>query len=536
MRIIGRLEQQAIDRLWQERTGLPLLILMESAAAAVSRVCRQILSTGSQPAGPAGQVLILAGKGQNGGDAFACARLLAADGYTVVCRELFPARELPPEAAANRRAALAMGLELGPPADRDFTGLGSGSLIVDGIFGAGFRSTRPLPDNVLAVSGQVAAARRQGAQVIAIDLPTGLDADNGVAACGTISADLTVTFVRPKIGLCAAPGRFLAGKVLVEPLGIPDSWVDAAINEQTNTGDRPAYYQIDPAAIAARRPERPPDSHKGLFGKVLLLGGSSGMPGAVILAAEAAARSGAGLLTLAVPAAIAPLVLAARPESLLTELPETGDPAAADTMIERLAAGQTAVAAGPGSGKAVWLARTLPLLIRQANTLVLDADALNLIADNREFYEPLLRARTAEIGLKPAILTPHPGEFRRLAPDIGLQNRQLAARQLALRCGCVIVLKGASTVVAGPDGPIWINPTGHDGLARGGSGDVLCGLIAGFLAQGLTAEDASVCGVYLHGLAAELAAGRLSRRAMLPRDVIAGLGDAFRQAGWESNA
>lgn len=539
MQLIGRNEQQAIDRLWQERTGLPLLILMEAAAAAVCRSCQQLLDAAGCPSGP---VLILAGRGQNGGDALACARQLAASGVRVICREIFPGADLPPEAAANRRAALAMGMELGMLREGDFGRLTAGCLIVDGIFGTGFRSGRSLPPEVLAVSAQIASARAEGVQVVAIDVPSGLDADSGTIAEGTIQPDRTVTFVRPKVGLAAAPGRFLAGEIVVDNIGVPSPWVSEAIDMVRQVSGRPFYDQLDMAMIMSSLPKRPPESHKGMFGKVLLLGGSVGMPGAIALAAEAAARSGAGLLTLGVPASIGALILAARPECLLTLLPEpdadggtAGVEAQArlEVVVQNLIAGQPAVAAGPGSGKSLWLSWTLPLLIRSVSRLILDADALNLIADDTACYFPLLQARPAA-GLPPVILTPHPGEFRRLAPDISLEDRQQAARQLAERSGCVVLLKGASTVIAGPDNRVLINPTGNDGLARGGSGDILSGLIAGLLAQGLNPLQAAACGAYLHGLAADLAAVRLSRRAMLPRDVIESLGAAFRKVGWES--
>jgi NAD(P)H-hydrate epimerase len=176
----------------------------------------------------------------------------------------------------------------------------------------------------------------------------------------------------------------------------------------------------------------------------------------------------------------------------------------------------------------------LPQLIREASQLVLDADALNTIAGDPDKYLELLCDRVNRFNLPPAVLTPHPGEFRRLAPDLDLRDRQQSALELARRCSSVVILKGASTVVADPAGQIWINPTGHDGLARGGSGDVLCGLLAGLLAQGLQPVAAALCGVYLHGLAAEAAAERLSRRTMLPGDLIDSLGEAFRRAGWDT--
>jgi ADP-dependent NAD(P)H-hydrate dehydratase / NAD(P)H-hydrate epimerase len=541
LRIIGRAEQQAIDRLWQQKTGLPLLLLMEGAAWAVSRVCQQSFASLAAECSSAGRILVLAGKGQNGGDALACTRLLGAAGLPVVCRDVFAdeaadkSNNLPPEASLNRQALISLGYQLGKPAESDFADLGRGSIIIDGIFGTGFRASRPLPAAAQEVSRLVAAARERGALVLAIDVPSGLDADSGAVAQGAVQADVTVTFVRSKTGLCASPGRYIAGRVIIDSIGVPDELAEAAIGQvRQQTGQNPCY-QTDAAEIRALCPKRPLDSHKGLFGKVLLLGGSPGMPGAILLAAEAAARSGAGLVYLGVPETSAAAILAARPEILLTGLPESlPDPACYQPIIAKLAQGQSAVAAGPGAGQAAWLDEALKYLIIRARQLVLDADALNHMAARMDDYLTLIHERVQRYGLPPAILTPHPGEFRRLAPDILLDDRQRAAEQLAARSQCIVVLKGASTVVAEPDGPVWINPTGNQGLARGGSGDVLCGLITSLLGQGLTAGDAAVAGVYLHGLAADIAAAEMSRLAMLPGDVIACLGEAFRQAGWEN--
>jgi ADP-dependent NAD(P)H-hydrate dehydratase / NAD(P)H-hydrate epimerase len=527
MFIIGRLEQQAIDRLWQERTGLPLLLLMEAAASAVSRHCLKLLGAADISEC---QVLVLSGKGQNGGDALACARQLHAAGCRVTCCEVFPDEPLPPEAEANRQALHNLGLTQLLPTFDFFNSLPAGSLIIDGIFGTGYRAGRPLPPIVIEISRWSGDARKRGVRVVAIDVPSGLDADSGELAAGTLQADCTVTFVSPKIGLCATPGRFAAGEVIVDNIGVPQELVQAAIDKVT-AGGQPATHLISADDIRLLGPSRPADSHKGTFGQVLFLGGAPGMPGAALLASEAAARSGAGLLTIAVPAAIGPLVLAARPEGLLHQLPADAEQSA--SLINSLMDRNPAVVAGPGAGPADWLRKALPSIIRRADRLVLDADALNLISTEPETYFPLLRERL-EHDQAPTILTPHPGEFRRLLPGCSLADRQAAARSLAARTGCITVLKGASTVVALPDGNVWINPTGHNGLARGGSGDVLAGLIAGLLAQGLSPAAAATAGVYLHGLAADLAAIKLGRRAMLPTDVIASFGQAFDLAGWEN--
>jgi len=528
MRVIGRVEQQAIDHLWQKRTGLPLLLLMESAAAAVSRLCLDLFSTSETRNR---QVLVLAGKGQNGGDAFACARQLLAAGCQVTCCELFPDEALPAEAAANRQALLNMGLPIRLPETADFAALSAGSLIIDGIFGTGYRAARPLPARITEISGWSAEARKRDVKVIAIDVPSGLDADSGELAAGTIQADYTVTFISLKTGLCAAPGRFAAGKVIVDRIGVAPELEQEALSTVTK-GGRPATCLISAEDIRLLKPDRPADSHKGTFGQVLFIGGAPGMPGAALLASEAVARSGAGLVTIAVPEAIGALILAARPEGLLHQLP--ADSPQAVNLINRLLEPKPAVVAGPGAGPADWLRSALPRIICKADKLVLDADALNLMSSETETYFAMLRDRSAN-GQPSAILTPHPGEFRRLLPDCSLADRQNAARTLAARSGCIVVLKGAATVVAQPDGTAWINPTGHNGLARGGSGDVLAGLTAGLMAQGLTTPAAAIAGVYLHGLAADLAAESLGRRAMLPGDVIASLGQAFQAAGWENS-
>ncbi|MGI6333028.1 MAG: NAD(P)H-hydrate dehydratase [Saccharofermentanales bacterium] len=530
MRVIGHFEQQAIDRLWQQRTGLPLLILMENAAAAVVKRSREMVD-------PAATVLVLAGKGNNGGDAFASARLLAAAGYRVVCRELFPDAPRLYEVEANRQAYLGLGHEITPLTAGDFDRMETGSLIIDGIFGTGFRADRPFPEPVRQASLLTAAARQRGALVLAIDIPSGVDADSGHAVDAAFCADVTVTFCHNKIGLCGAPGRFLAGRVLVEPIGVPKSWIDdlpEAIGLESGVR---RTYQTDVDDVRAVRPVRAADSHKGHFGRVLVLGGSPGMPGAVLLAATAAARSGAGLVDVAVPETIAATVLAARPECLLHTLPEGKFQSPEQqtgffSQMETLLRSASAVVAGMGAGQSEWLRSALPQMISGAGQLILDADALNQIARDPDCYFGLLRERAAK-GLAPAILTPHPGEFGRLLPDCCLNDRQEAARTLSAACSSVVVLKGAATVVAEPGGTAWINPTGNHGLAKGGSGDVLAGLIAGLLAQGPATAEAAVAAVYLHGLAADLAASRMGHRTILAGDVINAMGDALRQVGWE---
>lgn len=522
MRLIGAKEQQAIDRAWQEQTGLPLILLMEAAAFAIVKFCLQLAADRGVDKLP---VLVLCGRGQNGGDAYASARLLAAAGWTVTCRELFPDATLPEEAAANRQALLNLGMALAVPQQDDFTNL-RGGLIIDGIFGSGFAVGRAVPGIFRSVSQWAAAAAKSGNQVIAIDVPSGLDSNSGLAVDCAIRADWTVTFIRPKIGLCNAPGRFLAGRLVIEPIGIHHNFTEQVLNQM----DQKPVYQITGAMIRPWCPERPPDGHKGLFGRMLIAGGSMSMPGALVLAAEAAARSGIGLLQLAIPPQISAPIVSACPEALQLHL-APGDNL--DQILQPALAAADCVVIGPGLGRPDRLADLLTLVIQKARNLVIDADALNEISRRPDFYLTLLKKRIGSGQMGIPVLTPHPGEFRRLAPDIDVQNRLQAASELAARSCCIIVLKGAATIIATPDGSCHINSTGQDGLARGGSGDVLAGLTGALLAQGLTALQAACAGVYFHGLAADLAAKQKGRRAMLPRDVIGQLGSAFHLAGWE---
>ncbi len=581
MLTIGRKAQHLLDEAWTHQTGLPLLLLMEQAATAVCHYCLSLIA----PSGRSlARVLVLAGKGQNGGDAYACARLLQAEGLTVDCCEVFPGEPLPAEASLNREAWLRLGNTLWPAADLvsvSATGclsadrpplpvqpgpdvplhpaLQQADLIIDGIFGTGFRVGRPLPEIVTTLTAALAIGRKAGSQLIAIDIPSGVDADSGAVAVGAIEADATVTFVRPKTGLIAAPGRFNAGHLVTASIGVSERMLKQVLAQES------LPEIIDAPLVKSWCLPRRPDGHKGRFGRALLLGGSPGLAGAICLAGTAAARAGTGLVYLGVSSSVASLVLPALPEALLTSIPdgaaesrpgplseqpagprsERPDARQAESLPEQLLAalllpliaGKQAVAIGPGAGQAGWLETAMQLALEMAPALVLDADALNHLARQMPVWQERFRQRNL---LQPQwpwpVLTPHPGEFSRLAPDIDQTDRQAAARELASRLSCVVILKGASTVVADPAGRTYINLTGHEGLAKGGSGDVLCGLLTGLLAQGLPVTPAAAAAVYLHGLAADLAAIGRGHRAMLPGDVLQAIGQAFQTAGWENPA
>lgn len=531
MQTLSRSQQQQLDQLWTARTGLPLLLLMEQAATAVSQTCQKLIQT-RWPNRPVSSVriLILAGTGQNGGDAFACARLLAAEHYEVTCVEVFPSAARPAEARQNREAWLALGHDCPDLTAERLTDDRHPDVVIDGIFGSGFKIGRPLPAPVVNWSRLAQKWQKSGTLVVAIDLPSGVDADSGQAAPDAFSADYTVTLIRPKIGLCAAPGRFLTGELIIDRIGVPDELVSQVLAGQ------PTVDLTDAVLIKRLEPERRPDSHKGSTGRVLILGGAPGMPGAVILAVQAASRSGAGLVYLGVSESIASQVLAAVAESILTVLPDDDLPRIRQ-QLETLAAGKSVVAIGPGAGLSHWLDQALDLAIASSPFLVIDADGLNALSRAPDAYQVKLFQRQAA-GLSLPILTPHPGELARLAPDISQADRQAAARTLAARYQAIVLLKGAATVIAHPDGSCWINPTGNSGLAKGGSGDILTGLIAGLLAQGLSPINAAIAGAYLHGLAADLASdlqsGGTGIRSLMPGDVVSALGRAIAAAGWQT--
>ena len=532
MLTLMRSHQQQIDQAFTAQTGLPLLLLMEQAAAGVTRYCLNAIPDSSRPATT---VLILAGKGQNGGDAWACARQLRAAHLRVEVFECFPGVALPPEAQLNRQAWVRLGYPISslpdqlPVLDTLLNHKKRPDWIIDGLFGTGFSATKPIADNIRRLTGQIQAWRLDGSTVVSIDLPSGVDADSGQISEGAIEADVTITLIRPKTGICHAPGRFAAGQIEVDPMGVPDDFI-----AQLFAGKQLPEL-IDPEMIRSLRTQRHPNIHKGTFGRVLILGGSPGLPGAVSLAAEAASRSGAGLVYVGTGESVAAQTLAAVSEALLTALPEQDDLLLSE-RIDQLMAKKQVVAIGPGAGQASWLNHALMQAIETSPSLVLDADGLNTLASDLAVYQEKLKTRR-DRQLEPAILTPHPGEFARLAPDLDWHDRQPSALELARRLDCIVLLKGASTVIAEPSGRLWINPTGNPGLAKGGSGDVLCGLIAGLAAQGLSAFEAAAAGAYLHGLAADLAAdlttGGTGSRALLPSDVLRALGRAFEAAGWE---
>jgi hydroxyethylthiazole kinase-like uncharacterized protein yjeF len=383
-------------------------------------------------------------------------------------------------------------------------------LIVDALLGTGFKPPVAGIPAVLIESINLASC-----PVLAVDVPSGLYADTGRAET-CVRADRTITFALPKVGLLFFPGRKLAGEVTVAPIGMPLALLE---DEALHT------HVLTSGAVRALLPERPPDANKGTFGRALIIAGSEGMTGAAALAGEAAGRVGAGLVFVAVPKTLLPVLEVKLTEALKVPLPETPTHAhtvkAWDALAERIES-STAVAVGPGIGRHPDTAALIRRLLSEAaRPIVVDADGLNAVAP-----------AGADTFPHDAVITPHPGEMGRLLDRSAEEvqaDRLATAREAATRFGCIVVLKGAGTVVAAPDGRAWINPTGSAGMATGGTGDVLTGAIVGLLAQGLAPLDAARAGVYLHGMAGELAVAAIGDAGTIAGDLLPRLPTALRQ-------
>ncbi|ETT30478.1 carbohydrate kinase [Paenibacillus sp. FSL R7-269] len=454
--------------------------------------------------------LVLAGKGNNGGDGLAAARHLREAGIAVTLVYAAAPESLAGEAALQRDAAAAMGI----PAvvyGRDALDLAACSGILDALLGTGSAGA---PRG--AYAELIAAANASGRAIVSADIPSGLDADTGETHEPCIHASVTVCLAFLKRGLLQYPGAEAAGRVVVRSIGIPAALAREGVKVSLLTPEvLTARLKVD----LARR--RSPEGHKGTYGHVLLAAGSLRMSGAGLLSARAALRAGCGLVTWALPEKLLPYVIGSVPELMLA--PVTGGDgewnAGTAAEVLRLSTSRDCVAIGPGLGRfegdTEWLRR---LWEESDRAMVIDADALNILADAG--YRSWSRRH-------PVILTPHPGEMARLAgiSTAEVQRDRIGlALSYAVQHGVILVLKGAHTVIATPEGQAYINITGHPGMGTGGAGDVLTGIISGLLAQGLEADQAAAFGVYLHGLAGERAARKRDHpAALIAGDIIEAL-------------
>lgn len=510
MKIVTPQQMRGLDRATIQERGILGRLLMERAGIAAAAAVRNLLGA----AGPDPLVVILAGKGNNGGDGLVVARLLGEAGIRTRTFLLAPGGELCGDAADNWVRLLKGRLPLVELTGEDGlagleAALAEASVIVDGIFGTGLRgAVQGLPGKVIELVNR-SGRRSDQPRVLAIDIPSGLDGGTGEVAGEAIRADWTVTMGLVKTGMVRGRGLDLCGRITVADLGFPSDLIREIESDQE---------VIDSEELARLLPPRRTSSHKGDYGRLLLIAGSPGMTGAAALAARAALRAGAGLVTVGVPRSLAPILEDLVVEAMTLPLPETPEgtlsPEALGPIL-KFCAGIDAVALGPGISRDRATGRLVRGLIRRCPVpLIVDADGLNLIAR----HPRLLKKSPSSL-----ILTPHPGEMSRLtgqSKEELLADREGAALGFARKYNLTLVLKGAGTLIAAPSGPLWINLSGNPGMATGGSGDILTGLIAGLRVQGLNDSAAARIGVLAHGLAGDRAARRRGMMGMLPSDLL----------------
>jgi ADP-dependent NAD(P)H-hydrate dehydratase / NAD(P)H-hydrate epimerase len=500
-------QMKAVDRAAIEKLGVPSLVLMENAGRGVAELIRQEREIVGR------SVQIVCGVGQNGGDGFVVARHLANAGARVTVLLAAPRAKLAGDALINAQIVEQMpAIVVREAADIVDIGtwrgwLGGADVIVDAIFGTGLRA-----DVTGVAAAAIEAINQTPAWRVAVDLPSGLDADSGRPRGVAVAADLTATIACRKLGL-SLEAEGPAGRVQVVDFGVG---VEHPTLTDAARAHGPLCHWIDGAEMAALIPRRPPGAHKGSAGHLLVVAGSPGKIGAALLTARGAQRGGAGLVTIASTRAGQMALDSKVLEAMTASFSQNDD---ADTgsynSLLALARRMQAAALGPGIPTGTGMrALVLRLVGELPLPLVVDADGLNLLGPDA--------ARVLRSAPAPRILTPHPGEMGRLrGVSTGLvqATRLSHARGLAADSGAVVVLKGARTLIAAPDGTAHINPTANPALGTAGSGDVLTGLIAALCAQGLPPIDAARLGVYLHGLAADTAIATLGSRLLVAGDL-----------------
>ena len=529
MKVVTAAEMRRIDQDTIEGIGIPGIVLMETAGSAIVHAIEQHYPTCQR-------IGIFAGKGNNGGDGIVIARQLAHIGRDVFLFLVSPQESFTGEAHINLQIAkrltasfgnlqaapkgglrieeISTDIALEPDASRGndtfLNHIASCELLVDAIFGTGLRGAVRSP-----IASVISVINSLPIPVLSVDLPSGLDADTGQPLGTCVQADRTVTIGLPKRGLLIHPGAELAGKLEVVDIGFPEQVVDAQdIKVHWTTATQASQWV----------PPRPPASHKGSYGRVLVVAGSTGMTGAAALASEAALRAGAGLVTLATPKHLNPILEGLLPEVMTLPLPETEagslTVSATSAILEFAEKTKSVLAIGPGLSQHPETVSLVHQLIRENQEqglglrMVIDADGLNALAQDRNILSLLDRE---------TVLTPHPGEMARLtgASVSTLEKDRIhTAQQFASEHSLTLVFKGAPTVSADANGEVWINSTGNPGMSTGGMGDVLTGVIAGLMAQGIASERAATLGIYLHGLAGDMVAERLGMHGLIASDVL----------------
>ncbi len=495
MRLVTPLEMMKLEEKTNQ-AGISYDAMMECAGTGLAEHLTRLLTERE-----CDSLVFLCGNGNNAGDCFVAASKLAKPFRVTVCL----LSGVPKTRTAYTKFKAMKGVTVLEDPETIREAVQQAAIIVDGIFGIGFRGT--LSPFVKELTAQINAD--PNVYCVAVDIPSGGSGLNGAVAEGTLHCDMTVTFGAAKIGLFLAPLSEYCGAIYLVEIGMPD--------EAFAMLEYPVS-RITADFVHENLPHRPANAHKGMFGRLLCVAGSRNMPGAAILASKAALRCGVGLYCLASDADVCRLLVAQAPEAMIQPLKADAEgiltPESVPLILERAKA-SNCVLIGCGLGQSDALRRTVNALITGLECpMILDADGLNAIASGID----ILQKAKAKV-----VLTPHPGEMSRLlhcSVEEVQKDRLKAARRFAARFpNTVVVLKGAGTVVATAEHAA-INTTGNSGMSKGGSGDVLAGMIASFIAQDIEPETAAKIGVYLHGLAGDCAAAEFTRRAMLPSDLI----------------
>jgi hydroxyethylthiazole kinase-like uncharacterized protein yjeF len=547
MKVLTAAEMREVDRLTTERYGIPSLQLMETAGRLVADACCHVMNRATiEPI----KIAVLCGKGNNGGDGFVAARHLQSPGTKVTLFLFSEPRELQGDAATNFHRWTAIGNQVASITDETswqtaWPEISNANVIVDAIFGTGFRGTA-----TGVISQAISAINRHSKNatgvwptlILAVDTPSGLPSDGQPAEGPVLYAHKTVTFTAPKPGQLISRDSVSAGALEVADIGSASSLVE-------EIGEGPLRW-VEPQEFAQLPLVRTIDSHKGLYGHALIVAGSLGKTGAAVMAGYAALRAGAGLVTVATPDLVLPIVASAHPEIMTEPMAATPDGTAAmrnvidtpampaekaaispevlDRLMKetkfrfaRIEEGKTVLAVGPGLGTHPETQDFIRAIVRHTyRPVILDADGLNAFAEKADE----LNRRKAEF----LAITPHPGEMARLlnssTKDVQ-QDRVKIAQDAAHSWNVHVILKGSHTIIASPDGQIFVNTSGNPGLAKGGSGDVLTGVLAALTAQFKTADWTRILalGVYLHGKAAECAAKNTDESGLLATEVAAAI-------------
>lgn len=509
-------QMKAVDQYNIEEIGIPSLVLMERAALAVAKEAERFCPKG-------GQALFVCGTGNNGADGLAAARMLSLHGRKAKVLIVGKKEQMSEESRVQKGILMKLGIpvytldsysEYYEIEGRNAEEGNKYDLIVDALFGIGL--SRPLEGNAAKAVSWINQEKERGTFILSVDIPSGLSAETGHVLGTAVKADLTVTFGYEKLGMALYPGCEYAGRRLAADIG----FVEPENMEGVVRGFLPGE--------AGQLPCRPSDGNKGTFGRVFLAAGSVGMSGAAYLSAKAAAICGAGLVQIYTVKENVPVLQTLLPEAVVAVI---GDGASEEDALARetaFLARASVLVAGPGFSTKDYAKKLLERLLKERKACgipcVLDADALNILAENPKLFD-WIDEKT--------ILTPHMGEMARLTgKTVGelKENPIRAAEEFCRKYGVICVLKDARTVVASENG-IYLNLSGNDGMATGGAGDVLSGVLGGLLAGGIKPSDAAETGVYLHGLAGDAAAERLGRHAMMAGDILEAVGGILRD--WE---